>query len=66
MEHVTGLIFGHYSDEISPLLVEKLKRFGNKYRIPVAYRDDFGHGTNMRRAPMRKLLYTVFHIGARV
>lgn len=46
MEQVTGLLFGHYSDEISPLLFEVLERFGEKYNIPVAYCDDFGHGSN--------------------
>ena len=46
MEQVTGLLFGHYSDEVSPLLFEVLERFGKKYSIPVAYCNDFGHGTN--------------------
>ena len=46
MEQVTGLLFGHYSDEVSPLLFEVLERFGQKYNIPVAYCDDFGHGSN--------------------
>ena len=46
MKQVTGLLFGHYSDEISPLLFEVLERFGKKYSIPVAYCDDFGHGSN--------------------
>ena len=46
MEQVTGLLFGHYSDDISPELFEVLERFGKKYTIPVAYCDDFGHGAN--------------------
>lgn len=46
MEQVTGLLFGHYSDDVSPLLFEVLERFGNKYNIPVAYCDDYGHGVN--------------------
>lgn len=46
MEQVTGLLFGHYSDDISPELFEVLERFGKKYNIPVAYCDDFGHGAN--------------------
>lgn len=46
MEQVTGLLFGHYSDDISPELFEVLERFGMKYNIPVAYCDDFGHGAN--------------------
>ena len=46
MEQVTGLLFGHYSDNVSPLLFEVLERFGKKFNIPVAYCDDFGHGAN--------------------
>lgn len=46
MEQVTGLLFGHYSDDVSPLLCEVLERFGKQYHIPVAYCDDFGHGAN--------------------
>ena len=46
MEQVTGVLFGHYSDDISPELFEVLERFGKKYNIPVAYCDDFGHGAN--------------------
>lgn len=46
MEQITGLLFGHYSDEASPLLFEVLERFGEKYKIPIAYCDDFGHGAN--------------------
>lgn len=46
MEQITGLLFGHYSDEASPLLFEVLERFGGKYKIPIAYCDDFGHGVN--------------------
>ena len=54
MEQVTGLLFGHYSDDPS-LLFEILERFGKKYRIPVAYCDDFGHGPN----------HAIFPIGRR-
>ena len=46
MEQVTGLLFGHYSDDVSSLLFEVLERFGKRYGIPVAYCDDFGHGAN--------------------
>ena len=46
MKQVSGLLFGHYSDNPSPLLFEILERFGRKYHIPVAYCDDFGHGAN--------------------
>lgn len=46
MEQVTGLLFGHYSDDISPSLFVVLERFGREFSIPVAYCDDFGHGSN--------------------
>ena len=54
MEQVTGLLFGHYSDVVSPLLFEVLERFGRKYNIPVAYCDDFGHGANHAIFPIGK------------
>lgn len=46
MERVRGLLFGHYSEDISPLLFEILERFGKEHHIPIAYCDDFGHGVN--------------------
>ncbi len=52
MEQITGLLFGHYSDEASPLLFEVLERFGKKYSIPIAYCDDFGHGVNHAIVPI--------------
>lgn len=54
MKQVTGLLFGHYSDDQSPLLFEILERFGKKYGIPVAYCDDFGHGANHAILPIGK------------
>ena len=54
MEQVTGLLFGHYSEEPSPLLFEVLERFGKKYNIPIAYCDDFGHGKNHAIFPIGK------------
>lgn len=54
MSQVTGLLFGHFSDDVSPELFEVLERFGRKYQIPVAYCDDFGHGAN----------HAIFPIGA--
>lgn len=64
MERVTGLLFGHYSDDISPLLFEILKRFGEKYGIPIAYCDDFGHGVNHAIFPIGReaLLDTENHM----
>lgn len=52
MEQVTGLLFGHYSNEIPPMLFEVLERFGTKHGIPVAYCDDFGHGANHAILPI--------------
>lgn len=44
MEQVTGLLFGHYADQVSPALFDLLRRFGERRHIPVACCDDFGHG----------------------
>lgn len=52
MNKITGLLFGHYTDEISLPLFEILKRFGDKHHIPVAYCDDFGHGVNHAILPI--------------
>lgn len=46
IEHVTGLLFGHYSENKNEELTDILKRFGKKNRIPVMSCDDFGHGKN--------------------
>lgn len=46
MEHVTGFIFGHYSKNLHQDLLDRLKRIGEQYQIPVVYCDDFGHGEN--------------------
>jgi muramoyltetrapeptide carboxypeptidase len=40
---VAGLIFGHYSDDVPRDLLDRLARFGERYGVPVAYTDDFGH-----------------------
>lgn len=52
MDSVTGLLFGHYSQPRSPLLLARLKRFGEAHDIPVAYCDDFGHGVNHAILPI--------------
>jgi len=44
MNTVTGLLFGHYSHKPQPWLMERLQRLGERWHIPVAYCDDFGHG----------------------
>ena len=41
---VKGLVFGHYSEQEQPYLLNRLKRLGEQYGIPVVYCDDFGHG----------------------
>lgn len=52
MQNVKGLIFGHYSMEIYPELMERLRRFGSAHDIPVVYCDDFGHGENHAILPI--------------
>ena len=54
INNVTGLIFGHYTENVPVDLLNRLKRFGNKYNVPVVYTDDFGHGIN----------HAIFPIGA--
>lgn len=44
MGRVSGLLFGHYSEPVNERLIERLTRLGEKWSIPVAYCDDFGHG----------------------
>lgn len=46
MPHVRGILFGHYSDPMNEHLLFRLKVLGEKWGIPVAYTDDFGHGVN--------------------
>lgn len=52
MNCVTGLIFGHYSEEASPILNSILLRLASKYKIPTVKCDDFGHGINNAIIPM--------------
>ncbi len=54
MEHVTGVLFGHFSNEISSILFEVLERFGQRHGIPIAYCNDFGHGDNHAIFPIGK------------
>jgi muramoyltetrapeptide carboxypeptidase len=44
--NVKGLLWGHYSDNEYPELIECLKRYGERNNIPVITCDDFGHGKN--------------------
>lgn len=52
ISRVSGLLFGHYSENENPQLLNRLRRFGEKHKIPVAYCDDFGHGTNQAVLPI--------------
>lgn len=53
MENVGALLFGCYSDEhLSEELLEMLGRFGDRWGIPVAYCNDYGHGINHAILPI--------------
>jgi muramoyltetrapeptide carboxypeptidase len=54
MQNVSGLIFGHYSDNPPDILFQCIERFGKRNNIPVVYTDDFGHGSK----------HAIFPIGA--
>jgi muramoyltetrapeptide carboxypeptidase len=45
MRNVSGLIFGHFSAHVPEDLLRYFERFGDKYKIPIVYTDDFGHGS---------------------
>jgi muramoyltetrapeptide carboxypeptidase len=49
---VSGLIFGHYSDEESPVINDILARVASKYDIPTVRCDDFGHYINNAILPI--------------
>lgn len=49
---VTGLLFGHYSDEPSPAVDDILLRLARRYRIPVARCEDYGYGENNALLPL--------------
>jgi len=52
LPHVSGMLFGHYSKPVNGHLLERLRRLGEKWNIPVAYCDDFGHGENHAILPI--------------
>jgi muramoyltetrapeptide carboxypeptidase len=52
MNCVTGLIFGQYSEEPSPILSNILLRLSSKYNIPTIKCDDFDHGINNAIIPI--------------
>jgi len=51
-EHVSGLIFGHYSIKENPLIDDILRRVGVRFGIPVVRCEDFGHGENNAVLPI--------------
>ena len=52
MKRIRGLIFGDYSDRHYEELDGMLRRFGLRYRIPVVYCHDFGHGRSHAVLPI--------------
>ena len=52
LKRCAGLLFGHYSAPVNGHLLERLCRLGEKWHIPVAYCDDFGHGENRAILPI--------------
>lgn len=52
MPRVRGLLFGHYSAPVNEQVLARLTRLGEKWGIPVAYSDDFGHGENNAILPV--------------
>lgn len=55
MASVTGLLFGHYSAKPQPYLMARLRRLGERWHIPVAYCDDFGHGERHAVLPIGRM-----------
>lgn len=52
MPRVRGLLFGHYSVKQYPHLYALLRRVGERWHIPTAYCDDFGHGDHHAILPI--------------
>ncbi|MHB1153921.1 MAG: S66 peptidase family protein [Eubacteriales bacterium] len=52
INNIRGLIFGHYSTNPQPILLDILKRFSDKHKIPAMKCDDFGHGVNNAILPI--------------
>ena len=46
INRVSGLIFGHYSENVPDELITRLTRLCEKHDSPGVYCDDFGHGNN--------------------
>lgn len=52
MNCVSGLIFGHYSENVPDELIDRLTRLCRTWGIPGIYCDDFGHGANHGILPL--------------
>ena len=52
IQNISGLIFGHYSDNPPKILFQCIERFVVRNNIPVVYTDDFGHGTKHAILPI--------------
>ena len=52
MHKVSGVLFGHYGENVETHVLERLTRLGQRWNIPVAYCNDFGHGSNHAILPV--------------
>ena len=55
MDDLHELFFSVFADNIHPELLARIKRFGEKHKIPSAYCDDFGHGENHAVLPIGRM-----------
>ena len=51
-QNVRGFFFGHYSENPHPNLYKRIRRIGERWGIPTAYTDDFGHGLSHAVLPI--------------
>lgn len=52
LAQTSAVLFGHYSEPVSEPLLERLTRLGRRWKIPVCYCDDFGHGRHHAILPI--------------
>lgn len=45
-QQTSGILFGQYDREPNPFVLERIAWLGEKYHIPTAYSEDFGHGSH--------------------
>ncbi len=55
VDSVAGLLFGHYAAQVPQCLLDRLRRFGLRHGVPVAYCDDFGHGPHHAILPIGRM-----------